>query len=300
MNLSSGQKIRISIARAVYSNSDIYLFDDPLSSLDPTIRNNIFRRVIKGYLKSKTVLLVTNELQYIPEMKHVIHMNDGVIDFMGTAKEAMKQYFYLEFINDEENKDENSITRKKKEIEKEKEIERENEQKKKNSINLGTHLLGELNDTDSEGINKTFSLFDVLKQKRNKYALASLSKKSNNEDNSNKDNILIDLHSLKIIINYSGGLFFVILLILINIIWKSCESGSDYILMLWSSDSKNNERKNIIFLTTYALMSIVAIFFIFSRNYSIVRAIMEFNQKMHDTLIKKLLKAPIKDYYSNY
>ena len=293
VNLSSGQKIRISIARAVYSNSDIYLFDDPLSSLDPTIRNNIFRRVIKGYLKSKTVLLVTNELQYIPEMKHVIHMNDGVIDFMGTAKEAMKQYFYLEFINDEDNKDENSITRKKKEIEKEKEIERENEQKKKNSINLGTHLLGELNDTDSEGINKTFSLFDVLKQKRNKYALASLSKKSNNEDNSNKDNILIDLHSLKIIINYSGGLFFVILLILINIIWKSCESGSDYILMLWSSDSKNNERKNIIFLTTYALMSIVAIFFIFSRNYSIVRAIMEFNQKMHDTLIKKLLKAPI-------
>ena len=93
--------------------------------------------------------------------------------------------------------------------------------------------------------------------------MASLSKKSNNEDNSNKDNILIDLHSLKIIINYSGGLFFVILLILINIIWKSCESGSDYILMLWSSDSKNNERKNIIFLTTYALMSIVAIFFIF-------------------------------------
>ena len=55
--LSSGQKIRISIARAVYSNSDIYLFDDPLSSLDPSIKNNIFRKVIKGYLKSKTVLL---------------------------------------------------------------------------------------------------------------------------------------------------------------------------------------------------------------------------------------------------
>ena len=295
VNLSSGQKIRISIARAVYSNSDIYLFDDPLSSLDPTIRNNIFRRVIKGYLKSKTVLLVTNELQYIPEMKHVIHMNDGRIDFMGTAKEAMKQYFYLEYINDEENKEENSITRKKKEIEKEKEMEmeRENELKNKNSINLGTHLLGDLNDTDSEGINKTFSLFNVLKQKRNKFALASLSKKSNNENNSNKDSLLIDLHSLKVIIDYSGGLFFIILLTLINIIWKSCESGSDYILMIWSSDSKNNERKNKIFLTTYSLMSLVAIFFIFSRNYSIVRAIMEFNQKMHDTLIKRLLKAPI-------
>ena len=294
VNLSSGQKIRISIARAVYSNSDIYLFDDPLSSLDPSIRNNIFRRVIKGYLKSKTVLLVTNELQYIPEMKHVIHMNDGRIDFIGTAEEAMKQYFYLEYINDEDDKEENSITRKKKEIEKEKELEREreNEIKNQNSINLGTRLLRELNDTDSEGINKTFSLFNVLKQKRSK-AYASFAKRISTENNSNKDSSLIDWHSLKIILDYSGGLFFIILLILINIIWKSCESGSDYILMLWSSDSKNNERKNKIFLTTYALMSLVAIFFIFSRNYTIVRAIMEFNQKMHDTLIKKLLKAPI-------
>ena len=88
-----------------------------------------------------------------------------------------------------------------------------------------------------------------------------------------------------------------ILLILINIIWKLCESGSDYILMVWSSDSKMNERKNKIFLTTYALMSLAAIFFIFSRNYAIVKAIMEFNQKMHDTLIKKLLKAPINLFY---
>ena len=114
---------------------------------------------------------------------------------------------------------------------------------------------------------------------------------------SNKDSLMIDTESLKVIINYSGGLFFVILLILINIIWKLCESGSDYILMVWSSDSKMNERKNKIFLTTYALISLGAILFIFFRNFAIVRAIMEFNQKMHDTLIKKLLKAPINLFY---
>ena len=295
--LSSGQKIRISIARAVYSNSDIYLFDDPLSSLDPSIKNNIFRKVIKGYLKSKTVLLVTNELQYIPEMKHVIHMNDGVIDFIGTAEEAMQQYFYLEYFKDDSEKEENIEKKKKKEIEKEKEmeLERENEIKSKNNINIGSRFLSELNDTDSEGINK-FSLFGVMKQKRTKYTYNSHIKKAN-ENNSNKDSLMIDMESLKVIINYSGGLFFVILLVLINIIWKLCESGSDYILMVWSSDSKMNERKNKIFLTTYALISLGAIIFIFSRNFAIVRAIMEFNQKMHDTLIKKLLKAPINLFY---
>ena len=295
--LSSGQKIRISIARAVYSNSDIYLFDDPLSSLDPSIKNNIFRKVIKGYLKSKTVLLVTNELQYIPEMKHVIHMHDGVIDFIGTAEEAMQQYFYLEYFKDDSEKEENIEKKKKKEIEKEKEMElvRENEIKSKNNINIGSRFLSELNDTDSESINK-FSLFGVMKQKRTKYTYNSHIKKAN-ENNSNKDSLMIDMESLKVIINYSGGLFFVILLILINIIWKLCESGSDYILMVWSSDSKMNERKNKIFLTTYALISLGAILFIFSRNFAIVRAIMEFNQKMHDTLIKKLLKAPINLFY---
>ena len=295
--LSSGQKIRISIARAVYSNSDIYLFDDPLSSLDPSIKNNIFRKVIKGYLKSKTVLLVTNELQYIPEMKHVIHMNDGVIDFIGTAEEAMQQYFYLEYFKDDSEKEENIEKKKKKEIEKEKEmeLERENEIKSKNNINIGSRFLSELNDTDSESINK-FSLFGVMKQKRTKYTYNSHIKKAN-ENNSNKDSLMIDMESLKVIINYSGGLFFVILLILINIIWKLCESGSDYILMVWSSDSKMNERKNKIFLTTYALISLGAILFIFFRNFAIVRAIMEFNQKMHDTLIKKLLKAPINLFY---
>ena len=49
---------------------------------------------------------------------------------------------YLEYINDEYDKDDNSNIRKKKEIEKEKEmeIERENEIKNKNNINIGTHL----------------------------------------------------------------------------------------------------------------------------------------------------------------
>ena len=40
--LSGGQKARISLARALYSEADIYLLDDPLSAVDPQVANNIF------------------------------------------------------------------------------------------------------------------------------------------------------------------------------------------------------------------------------------------------------------------
>ena len=55
MNLSGGQKQRVSLARAVYCNSDVYLFDDPLSAVDAHVGKHIFENVVgpKGMLKNK-------------------------------------------------------------------------------------------------------------------------------------------------------------------------------------------------------------------------------------------------------
>ena len=62
INLSGGQKQRVSVARAVYSNRDIYLLDDPLSAVDSHVGKHIFEQVIgpQGLLKNKTRVLVTN------------------------------------------------------------------------------------------------------------------------------------------------------------------------------------------------------------------------------------------------
>ena len=62
VNISGGQKARISLARAVYSDADIYLLDDPLSAVDPEVAHAIFTGCIMGYLKSKLVVLVTHQL----------------------------------------------------------------------------------------------------------------------------------------------------------------------------------------------------------------------------------------------
>ena len=55
INLSREQKQRVSLARAVYQDSDIYLLDDPLSAVDSHVEKHIFDRVLgpQGILKTK-------------------------------------------------------------------------------------------------------------------------------------------------------------------------------------------------------------------------------------------------------
>ncbi|XP_014665405.1 PREDICTED: multidrug resistance-associated protein 5-like [Priapulus caudatus] len=61
VNLSGGQKQRISLARAFYTNSDIYLLDDPLSSVDTRVGQHIFKHLIRGSLKGKTIRKLMTE-----------------------------------------------------------------------------------------------------------------------------------------------------------------------------------------------------------------------------------------------
>lgn len=61
--MSGGQRQRVNLARAVYSESDVYLLDDPLSALDVRVGRQIFQECIKTELAGKTIVLVTHQLQ---------------------------------------------------------------------------------------------------------------------------------------------------------------------------------------------------------------------------------------------
>lgn len=63
LNLSGGQKQRVSMARAVYSNRDIFLLDDPLSAVDAHVGKHIFEECIKKELDGKSIIFVTHQLQ---------------------------------------------------------------------------------------------------------------------------------------------------------------------------------------------------------------------------------------------
>ncbi|EQC25093.1 hypothetical protein SDRG_17019 [Saprolegnia diclina VS20] len=65
INLSGGQKARIALARACYSDADIFILDSPLSAVDAIVASEIFTKCFLGLLAKKTVLLVTHNPEII-------------------------------------------------------------------------------------------------------------------------------------------------------------------------------------------------------------------------------------------
>ena len=63
--LSGGQRARVSLARAVYVDADLYLLDDPLSAVDFKVGRHIFEKCIKGLLGEKTRLLTSHQEQHM-------------------------------------------------------------------------------------------------------------------------------------------------------------------------------------------------------------------------------------------
>ena len=93
INLSGGQKARVSLARAIYARADIYLLDDPLSAVDAHVGRHIFDHVIgpEGILKNKARVLVTHGISFLSRTDKVVMLRDGRVALSGTYSELMSQ-----------------------------------------------------------------------------------------------------------------------------------------------------------------------------------------------------------------
>ncbi|RKO88876.1 P-loop containing nucleoside triphosphate hydrolase protein, partial [Blyttiomyces helicus] len=89
VTLSGGQRARLALARAVYYNADIYVLDDPLSAVDTNVGRHLFNECIKGVLRSKAVLLITHQLQYIRDCDKVLLLEKGTITGAGPFDKVM-------------------------------------------------------------------------------------------------------------------------------------------------------------------------------------------------------------------
>ncbi|KAF9237604.1 ABC transporter [Melanogaster broomeanus] len=89
ISLSGGQKQRINICRAIYCNTDVQIFDDPLSALDAHVGKAVFQNVLKNNTAGKTRILVTHALHFLPEVDYIYTLLDGKIAERGTYDELI-------------------------------------------------------------------------------------------------------------------------------------------------------------------------------------------------------------------
>jgi ATP-binding cassette subfamily C (CFTR/MRP) protein 1 len=107
-DLSGGQKQRVNIARALYFDADIVLFDDPMSAVDAHVGRALFQvrliftcrqhsrlmghqnAIVDGLRgQGKTVVLVTHALHFLSDVDYIYTIQDGAIVQQGNFTELM-------------------------------------------------------------------------------------------------------------------------------------------------------------------------------------------------------------------
>lgn len=88
-NISGGQKQRLSIARAIARDPEIYIFDDTFSALDYKTDTTL-RKELKKHTKDATTLIVAQRIGTIKNADKIIVLNEGKIVGQGTHKELLK------------------------------------------------------------------------------------------------------------------------------------------------------------------------------------------------------------------
>ena len=98
--LSGGQRARVSLARAVYADADLYLLDDPLSAVDFKVGQHIFNKCIKGLIGHKMRVLTSHQEQYMKGANNVIMMYKGRVLRSGSFTELKDEGFLNTTVTD--------------------------------------------------------------------------------------------------------------------------------------------------------------------------------------------------------
>ena len=88
-NVSGGQKQRLSIARAIAKDPEIFIFDDSFSALDFKTDSTL-RKALKEYTKEATTIIVAQRISTILNADKILVLDDGHMAGIGSHKELMK------------------------------------------------------------------------------------------------------------------------------------------------------------------------------------------------------------------
>ena len=294
-NLSGGQKSRINLARCAYKQADIYLFDDPISSVDSIVYNKILNQLIKNFLKNKTVIFASNDIKYMNFFNKVIFVEKEKIKYIGTNEDIQKQEFFKSF---------------KKQLS----SQNENQDKKDNKIDddyFGMSNKSLLNlryrAQETTEDNEMSESEKLIEKRVRKESIIDKLVEIENEKIKLKGKLMVEeeLHNEKIgsniyqaVIEYSGGYLQFFLVFFFAIIWQFTIIEGNIYLTHWSDEKDlDNEDKNIYRFMIYTLFGIACIFSLFLKEFLISKMNYNISDNFHNVMLENVISAPINLYH---
>ncbi|KAG6543930.1 hypothetical protein Mapa_014771 [Marchantia paleacea] len=275
VNISGGQKQRVSIARAVYSNADVYLFDDPLSALDAHVARQVFDSCLRDGLKGKTRVLVTNQLHFLSQVDKIILVHEGEIKEQGTYEELIQSGPFFQKLMENAGSMEDSV-----------------EDDMEGEAGAG--------DAFMNGGNSKAPKSPSLDKK-------SSSKKS--DAKSNDKSVLIKQEeretgviSWKVLERYKvalGGFWVVFVLFGCYVTAEVVRLSSSAWLSIWTDDSQPKTHGVAYYNGIYAGLSFGQVTVTLANSFWLILSSLTAAQRLHDGMLGAILRAPMSFFHAN-
>ncbi|KAL0104962.1 hypothetical protein PUN28_016536 [Cardiocondyla obscurior] len=300
VSLSGGQRARINLARAVYRQADLYLLDDPLSAVDSRVAKHLYWKCISEYLKNKTRILVTHQLQFLKRADHVVVLDRGFMKMQGSYNELVesnKDFMQmLDILNNEAQK-------------KEDDAKRISEMSKRTSLirrvsglSTASSIVSDLDDSD----------FTENSPEAEMIARGRISGK------------VYDKY-----LHHGGNYFILVTLLLLFIVSQVATTGNDYWLSYWTNLENVRRIENtseaqrfaymfndsflgsIFTLNPDGLLSTVDAIYIYTfciiactittliRSFLFMQICMNSSYNLHNTMFSNLLRARMSFFHTN-
>ncbi|XP_050370619.1 ABC transporter C family member 12-like [Argentina anserina] len=272
VNISGGQKQRVSMARAVYSNSDVYIFDDPLSALDAHVAREVFNHCIKEELQGKTRVLVTNQLHFLPQVDEIILVSDGTIKEKGSFKDLSENSLLFQKLMENAGKMEEHVE--------EKEDSKNDYQETPLPVSNGN---GVVNDLPK----------DASYAKKGKGTRSVLIKQEERETG------VVSWKILQRYKNALGGLWVVMVLFTCYTLTEVLRVSSSTWLSFWTDQSTSKSYAPGFYILIYAILSIGQVTVTLTNSFWLITSSLRAARKLHDALLQAILKAPMVFFHTN-
>jgi ABC-type multidrug transport system fused ATPase/permease subunit len=264
VNISGGQKQRVSMARAVYSNSDVYIFDDPLSALDAHVGRQVFNSCIKEELKGKTRVLVTNQLHFLPQVDRIILISEGTVKEEGTFDELSRNGKLFQKLMENAGKMEDHVD------ENEHEIQGDSSKSSNSDIN------GVTNEPTSKKEGKSV----LIKQEERETGIVSW----------------------KVLMRYKealGGLWVVMILLVCYTLSETFRVSSSTWLSHWTKESTSKNYKPGFYILIYAILSSGTVMVTLANSFWLITSSLYAAKRLHDSMLHAILRAPMVFFHTN-